>query len=294
MKLVTYNIQYSKGKDGRYDLERIAEALYGADVIALQEVERHWPRTGMADQPADLATLMPGYYWAYGSGFDMDTSEVGADGVVINRRRQFGNMLLSRWPLTWSRLYILPKLNCVDEFNMDMPALEAVIDVPGGPLRTWSIHLSSVSCRERMMQIDYLLGLHDHAADTGGAWTGAPVVRGDTSWSGGAPPPAMPHEAIWMGDFNAKPDGPEYAAIVGPKDPNYGRVRYADRFADAWVAAGNDEADGVTYPAGQNFPDMRLDYCFVSTGLSHRVRAARVDMDADGSDHQPVWVEMDM
>ena len=67
MKFVTYNIQYSKGKDGRCDLGRIADALDGADVIALQEVERNWPHTGMTDQPAELAALMPGYYWVYGA-----------------------------------------------------------------------------------------------------------------------------------------------------------------------------------------------------------------------------------
>ncbi len=189
---------------------------------------------------------------------------------------------------------MLPKLKSVDQFTMDMPALEAVIDAPERPLRVWSVHLSSVSCRERMVQIDHLLGLHDRAAASGGTWTGTPDFRGDTSWSSGAPPPPMPQEAIWMGDFNAEPDGPEYDAIVGPNDPIYGRVLYADRFADAWVAAGNDETDGVTYPAERNFPDMRLDYCFVSTALAERVRSAHVDTATDGSDHQPVWVEMDM
>ena len=101
MKLVSYNTQYSKGKDGRYDLERIAKTLEGADVIALQEVDRFWPRTGMIDQPAELAALLPNYYWVYGPAFNMDASEAGADGAVINRRRQFGNMILSRWPLIW-------------------------------------------------------------------------------------------------------------------------------------------------------------------------------------------------
>ena len=292
MKLVSYNIQYSKGKDGRYDLARIAETLEGADVIALQEVERNWPRTAMADQAAELAALMPGYFWVYGPGLDMDASAVSGEGVVINRRRQFGNMLLARWPLLWSRLYVLPKLASVDEFTMDMPALEAVIDAPGGALRILSIHLSSVSSRERKLQIDYLLGLHDRAAANCGAWTGAANIRGDEDWSGGKPPPPMPQEAVWMGDFNAQPDGPEYNAIVGPIDPIFGRAQYADRFADAWVCAGNDEADSMTRPANRGFPDLRLDYCFVSAALGHRVRSAHVDRAAEGSDHQPVWVDM--
>ena len=294
MKLVTYNIQYSLGKDGRYDLERIADALDGADVIALQEVERNWPRTGMADQPADMAMLLPGYYWVYGPGFDMDASEVAGDGAVINRRRQFGNMILARWPLSWSRLYTLPQLKSAGQFTMDMPALEAVVDAPGGALRIWSIHLSYLSSRERMMQLDYLLGLHDHAAASCGAWTGASHFGGDEQWSLGAPPPAAPDQAIWMGDFNAEPGGPEYDAIAGANDPLYGRVRYADRFADAWVSAGNDETDSVTRIGDRGYPDRRLDYCFVSAGLAERVRSARVDMAAQGSDHQPLWVEMEL
>lgn len=49
MRLVTWNIQYSKGRDGCFDLRRIARTVVGADVIALQEVEQYWPRTGMID-----------------------------------------------------------------------------------------------------------------------------------------------------------------------------------------------------------------------------------------------------
>ncbi|TIX17052.1 MAG: EEP domain-containing protein, partial [Mesorhizobium sp.] len=44
MKLVTYNIQYGIGLDDRYDVSRIADAVRGADVIALQEVTRNNPR----------------------------------------------------------------------------------------------------------------------------------------------------------------------------------------------------------------------------------------------------------
>ena len=126
MKLVGYNIQYSRGRDGRHDLARVACAVDGADIIALQEVERFWPRTGMADQPAELSALLPGYYWVYGPGFDMDAS-TAQGGVVENRRRQFGNMLLARWPIVSSRFYALPKMRTTDHFNMDMPALEGVI-----------------------------------------------------------------------------------------------------------------------------------------------------------------------
>ena len=50
MRFVTYNIQYGKGRDGHFDLRRIADAVREADVIALQEVERYSIRSGTVDQ----------------------------------------------------------------------------------------------------------------------------------------------------------------------------------------------------------------------------------------------------
>jgi endonuclease/exonuclease/phosphatase family metal-dependent hydrolase len=41
MQFVSYNIQYGTGRDKQVDLARIADAVRGADVIALQEVERY-------------------------------------------------------------------------------------------------------------------------------------------------------------------------------------------------------------------------------------------------------------
>ena len=38
---------------------------------------------------------------------------------------------------------------------------------------------------------------------------------------------------------------------------------------------------------------LRLDYCFASSGLASSVSRAWVDVDADGSDHKPCWVEID-
>ena len=94
MKIVTYNIQFGLGKDGRFDPERIASEVDGADIIALQEVERHWKRTGNVDQPARLGQILDRYYWAYGPYFDVDASTPQPDGTIKNVRRQFGNMIL--------------------------------------------------------------------------------------------------------------------------------------------------------------------------------------------------------
>ena len=74
MKFVTYNIQYGLGRNGRYDLERTARVVEGADVIALQEVERFWKRSGTVDQVAELSERLPDYHWVYAPGLDMDAS----------------------------------------------------------------------------------------------------------------------------------------------------------------------------------------------------------------------------
>ncbi len=74
MKIVSYNIQYAKGKDGRHDLARIADAVRGADLIGLQEVTRHFPGVPprLAEQPERLAELLPEYFWAYAPPLDLD------------------------------------------------------------------------------------------------------------------------------------------------------------------------------------------------------------------------------
>ena len=71
MRLASYNIQYTLGLDGRFDLPRIAKTLEGSDIIGLQEVDRHWRRTGMQDQAEALAEHFPGYHWLFAGGYDV-------------------------------------------------------------------------------------------------------------------------------------------------------------------------------------------------------------------------------
>ncbi|HTL30639.1 MAG TPA: endonuclease/exonuclease/phosphatase family protein, partial [Tepidisphaeraceae bacterium] len=56
--VLTYNIHHGAGTDGKYDLQRLADVIKksGADLVALQEVDRNTNRT-KDDQPAELARL---------------------------------------------------------------------------------------------------------------------------------------------------------------------------------------------------------------------------------------------
>jgi endonuclease/exonuclease/phosphatase family metal-dependent hydrolase len=100
--------------------------------------------------------------------------------------------------------------------------------------------------------------------------------------------PPMPAEALLMGDFNFEWSAPEYDRVVGPLTERFGRLNRLSGFVDAWVAAGHSEDTGATIGSGG-----RIDFCFVSSALATRVRSCRIDGDAVGSDHQPVWVETD-
>ena len=62
MTIATYNILYAISKDDRYDLICIAETVRGADIIALQAVERNYGPPDGPSQPEDIATLLPEYY----------------------------------------------------------------------------------------------------------------------------------------------------------------------------------------------------------------------------------------
>jgi endonuclease/exonuclease/phosphatase family metal-dependent hydrolase len=48
----------------------------------------------------------------------------------------------------------------------------------------------------------------------------------------------------------------------------------------------------VTFPASRGKPPARIDHCFVSMDLIPRVKRAWIDGAPDGSDHQPVWMEL--
>lgn len=284
MRLVTYNIQYGKGRDGLFDLERIAAELAGADLVALQEVERFWPRSGNVDQATALAERLGFQHWIYGAGVDL----FPGPGCAPGQRRQFGNMLLSRRPILMSRNHLLPKYDSVGPVSIQRSALEGVIETDQGLLRVYSVHLTHLCTETRLPQIEALLGIHRAAPREGPAMSGRLLLE----LGGGCLPALMPREAILMGDFNFEPDSIEYEKIVGPWSVYGGRVTNPEGLVDAWVQSGHEQHDGATSDVAGR--PARLDYCFVSTALSELIRDVNVAADATGSDHWPVWLEIDL
>lgn len=286
MKLVSYNIQYGLGADGRYDLARIADEIRDADIIALQEVDRYWARSGMVDEPQVIADALGDRYWVYGANADMDASFRGSEGRLVSRRRQFGTMVLSRFPILSSRNFPLPKFATLTQHSIQQGMLETVIAVGEGALRVYSVHLSHLCAETRLPQVEAMLDIFARAPAEGGAWCGGHPDPA-AGWTEGAMPP-MPRDMVVMGDMNFTADSAEYARMIGPQAGQYGRLVNRDGLADAWVAGGNPEGEGSTHPQGG-----RIDHCFVSASQAGKVRRCWADKTAKGSDHYPLWTELD-
>ena len=270
MLIVTYNIQWGMGRDRRIDLDRIARTVARADVIALQEVERNWREQDFPDQALRLAELLPEYDWVYAPAVDLHAGP--------GRRRQIGNMVLSRSAIESTRTLPLPA-RPVDGFVNDQQAMvEAVVD----GLRIYNTHLNSLGEDQRFDQAQRLLALIAEAPERGGPVTapGVAALGPEDEWIvlPDGKLPTMPEPAILLGDFNCVPGSPTYRAVR------------AAGFADALELAGLGTHRGVTFPGST--PPLRLDHVFLSPTLSSRLRRGWIDEAADGSDHQPVWLEL--
>jgi endonuclease/exonuclease/phosphatase family metal-dependent hydrolase len=285
MKFVSFNVQFGIGLDGRYDPKRIVEAVEGADIIAMQEVSRNFPKNSQADLPEIFAGLLPDFFHVYGAGTKTEGGSSLVNGRMRMRHIEFGNMVLSRYPILATRNILLPRSRTYDRLNIQRSALECLILTPSGPIRVYSVHLDHRGPAERIAQIDFLREHLANYAKEGGAVTGGMEFGF----------PELPHSDhyIVMGDFNMMPEQPEYVAMVGPKDLYYGRTATAAFPIDVLDRLGKRCDDDFTWEE-PGHPDIRqyLDYCFISGTLVTRLKDGWVDANCVASDHKPVWVEM--
>lgn len=283
MLFSTYNIHYGVGADGKYDVERIADVLAEADIACLQEVVRGWPQNGYADQAGEIGRRLNRYFRFHGP-MEADASTVEGDGRIVNRRRSFGNAIVSRWPIVWSRGVMLPKTRLVKAFDLQRGYIEAVIAAPSGPLRIYCTHLSHVGPQQRLPQVATLMDAVNDAATRGGTWDAA--APADFVFQD--PAPDVPVAAIVAGDFNFTPTHSEYPLICGTPSP-YGRLTTARHLTDAWTAAGNAEEEVESFPR-----EGRIDHVFITHDLVPKVKKAWIGHGVPASDHWPVFVEFDL
>lgn len=281
MNLITWNIQSCRGCDGRVDPQRIVDvcrSMADFDVLCFQEVARNYaelPGSAGEDQFALLSGLLPGY--AALEGIAVDT--FGEDG----RRRQFGNLILTRYPVISVFPHLLPWPADPAVPSMQRVALEAVVDAPFGPVRVTTTHLEYYSEMQRRQQVNRLRELQAEAAEHSGDRSHAKKEGGPFRT---LPRPAS---AILTADFNFRADDALYARITAPYSD--GTPAYRDAWQLRHGERPHDHTIGV-YDRKQWPEAFTCDFIFVTADLAGRVADVAVNLDTDASDHQPVLLRL--
>jgi len=281
MRLLSWNIQWCRGIDGRVDPPRIAREarrLADPDVLCLQEVADNYAAlagSGGENQAELLAQAFPGFAAACAWGVDVPD---GAGG-----RCRFGNMILSRLPLGRILRHSLPWPPASGVPSMPRVALEAVVEAPFGPLRVTTTHLEYYCASHRAAQVERLRELHAEACAH--ALAGLAPAGGDGPFRSDP----RPRSAILCGDFNLRPDDPLHARLQAPIAGG------APRLIDAWQCAHPGEAHPPSfrlYQPERGVAPYCCDFVLVSGDLAPRVAALSIDAGTQASDHQPVVLEL--
>jgi endonuclease/exonuclease/phosphatase family metal-dependent hydrolase len=175
-RIMTYNVHSCRGTDGKLDVGRVAAVIAQSkpDIVALQELDVHRPRTGRVDQAHAIAERL-GMHFHFNAALDV------AD-------ERYGDALLTALPMTLVKAGALPNLPRVKVRGRgleDRGAVWVQIEVPcpsGKPktLQVINTHLGLIP-PEQKVQAEALAGPE---------WLGSKAAEGPL---------------ILIGDFNATP-----------------------------------------------------------------------------------------
>ncbi|GAA1236986.1 endonuclease/exonuclease/phosphatase family protein [Prauserella halophila] len=191
LTVASYNIHAGIGTDGAFDLDRTAAAIAatGADVVALQEVDRHWSDRSEYRALVDELARSLDMHARFAPLYSLDPAE------PRQPRREYGTAVLSRLPIAEFTNHDLTRMSTQDSGagSRPMPGFaEVVVRARGTLVHVYSTHLDyrgDPSIRER--QVAETL---DVLADDGGA------------------------PRVLLGDFNAEPADGELAPLWAEMD----------------------------------------------------------------------------
>ncbi|MCR3720715.1 MULTISPECIES: endonuclease/exonuclease/phosphatase family protein [Prauserella salsuginis group] len=203
LTVASYNIHAGIGTDGNFDLDRTATAIAatGADVVALQEVDRHWGDRSEYRSVVDELARKLHMHARFAPIYSFEPPDRGQP------RREYGTAVLSRFPIAEFTNHDLTRLSTQDPDAGPQPMpgfAEVVVRARGSLVHVYSTHLDyrgDPSIRERQVAetLDVL------AADEG-----APRVL--------------------LGDFNTAPDAAELDPLWTELDDGFAEAGAGDGF----------------------------------------------------------------
>ena len=195
LRVLSYNIHYGQGTDGRYDLQRLAAVINEAkpDLVALQEVDVGVKRSGRIHQARRLAELT-----AMAVRFGPTQHYEGG---------LFGNAVLTRWPILDVVIHPLPYTqSTAQRVTYPRGAIAVTVRSPDGiPLRFVSTHFQHNVAEDRVAEakaINKLFGQDDQLPT---------ILAGDMN----AEPGAEPIQELLRVWTNASDEPPSATAPSG-------------------------------------------------------------------------------
>ncbi len=280
MRVVSWNIRWGCGRDGRIRIHAIIDVLrkLNADIICLQEVAANHPELeggASSNQFRQLAGAFGGYHAVEHAPSELYKS---------NMPRLFGNLLLSRFRITQVQRHMLPwPPDPAGRPGMPRGALEAVLDAPHGKMRVLNTHLEYYSHTQRMAQVRQLKYLHWEACERARLFQPDPTL--DAPFQLGL----RPETAIVCGDFNFLPDTHEYRDMLAPGAE--GSVPLVDAWHHLYPHQPRPPTTGLHGFPWPDKPDC-YDFFFVTKDLAPRLTHMEVLSETAASDHQPIVLDL--
>ncbi|MBA3480822.1 MAG: endonuclease/exonuclease/phosphatase family protein [Pirellulales bacterium] len=227
LRILTYNIHNGAGRDGVYNLQRIADVINAAnpDLVALQEVEQGTTRYPAQHMQLDELAARTGMTGIFGKTLNRLGGEYG-NGVLINPEFELINTLNHTMP------------NPADGELRKVMEIRLRIDDDGSDRRVnfFATHMDHTSSTNRQAQVDFINDLVDDSNIPG----------------------------VLAGDFNFDDQGPAYVKLleqwVDPTAASPGRPNQIDyvvnRGADQWstVTPGRFIVNATTDDASDHYP----------------------------------------
>lgn len=275
LRVVTYNIKHGQGNDDcddeeaaegtpaavqcAVDLERTADIISSLepDILAIQEVDRFWDRSGGVDQPTELVESL-GMSACFGVNLNHEP-----DGHA-DEPHQYGTATLTTFPILDCDNTFLPTTEGWEQRGL----LETRVEIEGvGEVAILNTHLQAgrqgqeeEAIRQRTEQAEFIA---DRIAEID-----VPV--------------------IFMGDLNAEPDDAELEPLRNPD------LELQDAWEIARDEDEDQDPDGFTSPASPDEDaERRIDYIFISGDIE--VLSIDVPVSEDtrmASDHFPVVADL--
>ena len=278
MRLLSWNIQSTKGCDHVFNIDRIIkdiQAFGDLDVISLQEVSRHMEPYNNDDQKSLIEKSFSGYHSTWAPGFSRP--------LANGKSQEFGNLtLVKQGTLLDQRVHQLPNPCVSPAIQIPRTAVETVIFYKDTTITLLNTHLAYHSELESTQQIDYMTQLRDQILSHTNSST---TISNENDAYHTA---QKGQHVLLCGDLNIALNCEKYLKMT----QNMAWLDCAD-------IASKDKNDSIRQPTCGVF-DTELwpegahirDYFLCSSGLHNEVDNFEVNTLTMASDHQPICLTL--